>query len=528
MDNSRIKIIANPEGFNINELFKIEQEKTNEKRIICGNLIDSCSESGCEFIEKKKFNIRNIEKCINDEDYSLIFGPRDLNKIKIIPLTILNLSQNAKINTFITNYNNNVNDFKYPTNDELQGLSFQVENIDDYFFSFWNRYNRGADIGKKLDTLIDASSKHKIIFLKRFIEIFYDIDALNLIVTIPLEIFDEYKLNNLNDEIINIDKLKESYKAFMNFIHKNGKLTIEQLESLDKLAYYTIVAFRKMLNGVVIQQGKIDGLLFNLYINNKNNLIQTFYAQGSKQVITILSYGGVNRKLAKHGVKILKNFYYNLQNLNKIFEVINSAKEYKPNYLLQNQSSYETYVNQQNKDMYDITFKQHTEVNNIKDTGEEYKKTYISKKKGKNKALYGGFIYNSRPNIDAARYASRRDFNKAIIKKTSREIDKIKELSVNLEKTCSEINTFFKEILNKFLNNNAIDNNNLKSYRPGPALTFLMAMTEYFDCNQDNFVTKENICKNAVIGKGLIFGRHTDWDKFSTDMISPLVSDYIN
>jgi hypothetical protein len=49
----------------------------------------------------------------------------------------------------------------------------------------------------------------------------------------------------------------------------------------------------------------------------------------------------------------------------------------------------------------------------------EYKKTYISKKKGKNKALYGGFIYNSRPNIDAVRYASRRDFNKAIIKKFS-------------------------------------------------------------------------------------------------------------
>jgi hypothetical protein len=56
MDNSRIKIIANPEGFDLDKLFDIPDVTTNEVKIICGNLIDSCSESGCEFIQKKMFN----------------------------------------------------------------------------------------------------------------------------------------------------------------------------------------------------------------------------------------------------------------------------------------------------------------------------------------------------------------------------------------------------------------------------------------------------------------------------------------
>ena len=89
MDNSRIKIIANPEGFDIDQLFDIPDITNNEIKIICGNLIDSCSESGCEFIEKKMFNIRNIVKCVTNDKYRLIYGPRDLNKIKNSPRSFL-------------------------------------------------------------------------------------------------------------------------------------------------------------------------------------------------------------------------------------------------------------------------------------------------------------------------------------------------------------------------------------------------------------------------------------------------------
>ena len=79
MDNSRIKIIANPEGFDLEQLFNIPDIHDDDIKIICGNLIDSCSESGCEFIQKKMFNIRNIEKCVYSDKYRLIYGPRDLN-----------------------------------------------------------------------------------------------------------------------------------------------------------------------------------------------------------------------------------------------------------------------------------------------------------------------------------------------------------------------------------------------------------------------------------------------------------------
>ena len=281
----------------------------------------------------------------------------------------------------------------------------------------------------------------------------------------------------------------------MNFIHKNAAITKDDITKLDKLAYYTIIAFRRMLNKVNYTETKIDGLLFNLYRSIRSNLIETFNAKDTKNVISILSYGGLNRKLAKNGVKLLKNLYENLKSLGTIFQVINSAKEYKPSYLLANQGEYESVVNAKNTEMYNVSFKQHSQVINVKDTGEETYKTIINPKKNKiKKALNGGYKFKE-PKV----------------------------LEINITNTCSEINTYFKQILNDFLNNNLLDNNNLKNARPGPALTFLTVMTELFVCDKNNFNTKEAICKNLVIQRGRFSNK--EFDSFSSDIISPIVSD---
>ena len=91
------RFIANPEGFNIDELVKLNGSDTaNGRIIICGNIMDSTSNNGCDFLEKKCFNIRNIQKCVSDNNYSLIFGPRDINKIKIVQLCKLQLNQSQQ------------------------------------------------------------------------------------------------------------------------------------------------------------------------------------------------------------------------------------------------------------------------------------------------------------------------------------------------------------------------------------------------------------------------------------------------
>ena len=107
--------------------------------------------------------------------------------------------------------------------------------------------------------------------------------------------------------------------------------------------------------------------------------------------------------------------------------------------------------------MYNTSFKQHSQVTNVKENGEEYYKTTVTKTR--NKALNGGYIFK-----------------------------KPKVLSINITKTCKDINDFFKKVLNELLNDKLFDENNLKNPRPGPGLTFLIMMTELFECDQKQFV----------------------------------------
>ena len=52
-----------------------------------------------------KYNIRNIIRCVTNDNIKYVLGNRDLNKIKVYHLTTLNGQNNKFINDFVEAWN---------------------------------------------------------------------------------------------------------------------------------------------------------------------------------------------------------------------------------------------------------------------------------------------------------------------------------------------------------------------------------------------------------------------------------------
>ncbi len=545
-----IKFIANPDGFDMTKLFTFnnnEQNKNDTKFVIIGNLIDSTSENGCDFLEYKIYNIRNIIKCVTDPNYYLIFGPRDLNKLKIYNLFFLvgknnmNNMNDTKIYSAVYNFIDNIeyNEIIYPRdNVEIINQAGQTETINMYnyidfaissndmlkfYYPFWTfGTNYGINKGVQFITT-NGASDYK--FFSRFIEIFYDIDALNLIFTIPIELDTMGNKNILND----INKIKGSveYKDFIigfekcdtlkcyskqiyekfNLIFKenNDRLKFNEFEKkmLDILAYYTMKTFHLMLqqplpnssyNPSSANINNLRGLLYNLYKSNKNKFIHTYIDKNNDYIRCILSYGGLNKKLAKNGEYAFKKIFDKIDKLSELYLVL-SSNEYNDNKITEVESIRNGVLNYLNK----IIKSQHSENKNVREN--KKKKTSERSPLFNPDFLWGGYnFFKSRGIIG----------------------DKIEYINVDLQNCCNFINSFLTDIIDQILNNYAIG----YEQKPSTYNIFLSLMIENFLCTKTLFKNTDEFNNSAVCVNPF---ENTMFNKvFSSRNVSPIVSDIFN
>jgi hypothetical protein len=138
-----MNIISNINGRNI-----IKKNENNEKILITGNLIDSDKLDTLEDFFKRIYNIRNIRKCIHDEQIEIIFGCNDVNLI------------NLKMD--LDEYESNVNYFdvlkKYNI---IEHLPFTIA----YEYSLINNLGVEKDIYELYKNRFDKSNLNKINYL---------------------------------------------------------------------------------------------------------------------------------------------------------------------------------------------------------------------------------------------------------------------------------------------------------------------------------------------------------------------------
>ncbi len=577
-----IKFIANPDGYNVKNLFQIDNKISSNydtKYIILGNLMDSTSESGIEFLDTKIYNIRNIITCISDNNYYLILGPRDLNKIKLLPLSFINLKEYTSANdaekdrkekdrkekiksrieimllkdqyvsyyneeyiqgktediTYIdkdgitktyTQYNNtrqNIEyikyfdtiDLNYPKSYTTDTDLLDLVNVEDHiefvvdtdsfrknFYPFWIYNNTGFNI---IDSYENGNLR-TYMFLARFIEIFKDIDGLNLIFTIPIELDflgNENILKDLNNKRLAYNdtdynrcfsikdyakKIYEKYNKIFKENEINMPLTEFEKKILNILAYYTLKLFNLMLSE---PSGRIDHKKYSQKYNNEylRGILKILYYNKTKFIHTynkdnircILSYGGLNKKLAANGVKSLQKIYDELNNLQELQQVLSNMDKhngYDDNRVNQIKNSVLAFLD--------------TKMSN--QNSDSYKKLSLPKNPSVIKnIMYGGYNFDK---------------------------NKVKLLDVNLDKICIEINNFLLKIVDKIFEDYStmVSYVGYKEYNIN--LLFLMLMIENFKCDIRDYkdIKDKKICLQP-------FDEKNYNQIFSSRHISPIVSD---
>ena len=191
--------ISDPEGYDITSLID-----TTMNVVICGDLFDSTSTkkgipSDVIHSNLKSNNLKNIRTILNNTNIKLIFGNRDLNKVKCRYLNELGGN-----NELVTKFNNGNIDLSTSSYQDLKKIlskePWKIDSMNEWY-TFWAK-----DVGSKKDwtSKTDYTSQP---FFARFTEIFGGdnvkgtMSADNLLYTIHYE--------------IGINSKDEDYNAFI-------------------------------------------------------------------------------------------------------------------------------------------------------------------------------------------------------------------------------------------------------------------------------------------------------------------------
>ena len=341
----KIKVIADPEGYNLITQAGGVDDKIDDKTdlYVCGDIIDSTFVENLEkeekYITAKSYNLHNIRCCAFMDNVKLIFGNRDLNKLKCKYLCTLKeidnnpvITELTQINNFIDSFNKGNIELSFDTyNTFINYITKYTDKIKDIWainnLNSWYPFWGGIDREKKGKTQKDWSkSEYDInqIFYERFIEIFGQdtvkgtMSADNLLISIPAELKD----TNFFTATTTRDK---DYKAFVILaLFKSMCISDDSAKQCD---------IRDITNS-----SKVKGWLYKMYkkgqpfdvIDAKNN--------GKKSVkdnnnIYLLSHGGLTKNLINGAKKNKSNTNYDrlTQMLIKLNQTDTEIKEFISN-----------------------------------------------------------------------------------------------------------------------------------------------------------------------------------------------------
>ena len=281
-----INIISDPEGFDLMKQGEYNPTVKTTKLYVCGDILDSTGDiSTPERLAAKSYNLNNIRNCLIHDNIHLIFGNRDLNKIKCKYLCVLNGDT-----PHIKNFNGGDIILDAATYHELCiELHEQTDKTAIWkakmnnWYPFWGgiKKDKGGlnDKGQtnqkdwSIDTKYDTN-----IFLTRFYEIFGPdttagtMSAQNLLETIFKEI-------NITKITLNGDSLKD-YKAF---------LVLAIFRSMCIKSNFKETEIDKITNS-----SQVKGWLIKLY--EKGKIVD--YVE-DKINLYVMSHGGITKNLVK-------------------------------------------------------------------------------------------------------------------------------------------------------------------------------------------------------------------------------------
>lgn len=282
-------IISDPEGRDINKLY-INLFDEHEL-YICGDMLDSTNSLDHSNVNEKSYNLRNIQQVLKKRYIKLIFGNRDINKIKCKFLN--KLRENEIESELVNEFNNGNINLSFETYQKIK------ENINTKpwksemknWYTFWN-----PDVGNKKEWNVDTNKKTENLFLNRFNDI-YGVDnnpgtmsAQNLLKTIPYELGVKYESN-------------EDYQAFIVLAVFNSMLN-NNVEMDFEIPWNC----KKELNNCHMNTIFFQGWLFGLYMDDKNyfcTLLTNKNVDGINDIF-ILSHGGICKQLAYNPNLILE------------------------------------------------------------------------------------------------------------------------------------------------------------------------------------------------------------------------------
>jgi len=311
---SKTFAISDLEGFYPDQVLpmynSIKYDKLNEI-IVCGDIIDSTIKSTPtpSILELKSNNLKTIYDIVVNSNICLTFGNRDLNKIKVGPLTELcyyGQDENSRklINSFNSGDLENLNIttfyniFNIKEKRWCQNMSnwypFWGEKIIDNI-DYWKNNNEPIKIVK------EGKPEPYLFFEKRFHKIFGTdttvgtMNANNLLKTIPIE----------------LGLYAESFPEYNAFIVLAVfKSMLQKVKFNDDGKLYEILY--NPISYPNINQSIFKGLLYSLFTDDKNKMIikRTDYAN-----TYLFSHGGVSSDIIERNT---------LQELDDILNDINT------------------------------------------------------------------------------------------------------------------------------------------------------------------------------------------------------------
>lgn len=295
---SKIFTISDLEGFypeQVLPMYNQIKERMTDNLIICGDIMDSTIKTQItkEILKLKSNNIKTIYDIVTNPNIFLTFGNRDLNKIKVGPLTELYCEENDE------NYKILIDKFNKGELENLDKKTYNkflcIEKKRWYqkmsnWYPFWGEIIKDKINYWKDDNepLVLRNKENEIIksynfFEKRFLKIFGadtsigTMTADNLLQTIPIEL-------GLYDE-------KDSdYNAFV--VLAVFKSMLQKVKFNDNKNLYNILY--NPIETQIINQLIFKGLLFTLFTDDKNNMI---IKRTDKLNTYLFSHGGVSNEI---------------------------------------------------------------------------------------------------------------------------------------------------------------------------------------------------------------------------------------
>ena len=312
-----IYVISDPEGYDIETMFD-KPKDGNFDLYICGDLTDSTFIGKFDdpklsaYINLKSNNLKNIYNVVNNDNYNLVLGNRDLNKLKCLLLCELNNDDNSDKGSIISKFNNGNIDLTEEAFNELkEAINTNITNKKGVwkhqmkkFYPFWNG---GIETYKKTWDKDDSDTDY---FKDRFDKIFGldgstgTMSAGNLLITIIQE------LNNI--KILNTSNTSPDFESFVVLAIYRSMLMghvendfVKEFSSTENFKAYCNKKLKSYNN--VLNSNIFYAWLSKLY--NKSSVVEVI---AEKSNMYIFSHGGINHPMLSN--KLSDNDF--LKNIN--------------------------------------------------------------------------------------------------------------------------------------------------------------------------------------------------------------------